>query len=118
MPEDTSHAATKGGQLARTAGYGLLTAGLYAAVFTNSDTVMRYFTGGGWYAALPIATVFLFSFTHGFFAHHLWSLLGIEAITKDRVRQTERKVIEKRKTARKRPRMYAYVNPFHRIDRG
>jgi hypothetical protein len=43
--------------------------------------------------------------------------LGIEAMRKDRVRESERKVIEKRKTLRKRPRMYAYVNPFHRIDK-
>jgi hypothetical protein len=97
-------------------GYGIVSAVFYAAVFMNADTVMQYFTKGGWYAALPIATVMVFSFAHGAFAHNLWSLLGIEAYKKDRVRSTERKAVEKRKQLRKRPRLYAYVNPFHRID--
>ncbi len=99
-----------------TIGYGLVTAAMYAAVFTNADTVMNYFTRGGWYAALPIVTVFAFSFAHGAFAHNLWSLLGVEAAKKESLRETERKVVQKRKQAAKRPRAYAYVNPFHRID--
>jgi len=102
--------------LGKVVGYGLVSAVFYAAVFMNADTVMQYFTKGGWYAALPIATVMVFSFAHGAFAHNLWSLLGIEAYKKDRVRSTERKAVEKRKQLRKRPRLYAYVNPFHRID--
>ncbi len=60
---------------------GALTAALYAAVFWHSDAVLQLFTKGGVYAALPIATVFVFSFAHGAFASNLWSLLGIEAIT-------------------------------------
>lgn len=99
----------------QTIGFGLGAVALYAAVFTNSDTVMRYFTKGGWYAALPIATVFLVSFIHGAFASNLWSLLGVEAMKKDALRATEVKVAQKRKQARKRPRAYAYVNPFHKI---
>lgn len=63
----------------KTAAYGCGTAALYAAVFLNGGTVMEFFTRGGWYAALPIATVFVFSFVHGAFAHHLWEALGIEA---------------------------------------
>ncbi|MCE5336674.1 MAG: universal stress protein [Desulfobacteraceae bacterium] len=102
--------------LVRTAGYGALSAACYAVVFSNADAVMRSFTRGGWYAAFPIATVLGFSFVHGAFASNLWSLLGIEAFKKDRLRQTERKVIEKRKQLRKRPRLYAYVNPFHKMD--
>ena len=109
--------SSKAGIIARTAGLGALSAAFCAAVFTHSDTVMQYCIRGGWYAALPLATVIAFSFVHGAFAHNLWSLLGIEAYKRDRVRETERKVIEKRKQLRKRPRMYAYVNPFHRVDR-
>jgi hypothetical protein len=101
--------------LMSTIGFGLLTAGLYTAVFMNADTVMHFFTKGGWYATLPIATVFAFSYAHGNFAGRVWSLLGIEAVKRDALRQTEQKVIEKRKQARKRPRVYAYVNPWHRI---
>ncbi len=62
--------------------FGLVTAALYAAVFSCSGMVMNFFTRGGWYAALPIVTVFLFSFAHGSFASNLWSVLGIEAMTK------------------------------------
>jgi hypothetical protein len=99
----------------QTIGYGALSAALYAAVFANAGTVMQYFSKGGWYAALPIATVFVFSFAHGAFASHLWSLLGIEAVRKNALRQVERRVVQKRKRVEKRPRVYAYVNPFHRI---
>jgi hypothetical protein len=67
---------------AKTLLYGAATAILYAAVFSHSDAILQLFTRGGIYAALPIATVFVFSFAHGTFAHNLWSLLGIEAVTK------------------------------------
>ncbi len=60
--------------------YGLVTAALYAAVFTHADLVMSIFNKGGIYAALPIVTVFIFSFAHGAFAGNLWSMLGIEAV--------------------------------------
>lgn len=103
--------------IGKTAGLGVVTAACYAAVFTHSDAVMQLYTRGGVFAALPIATVLVVSFVHGAFAHNLWSLLGIEAMRKDRVRQTEKKVLEKRKRLRQRPRMYAYVNPFHRIEK-
>ncbi|MCL6622090.1 MAG: hypothetical protein K6T55_08315 [Syntrophobacterales bacterium] len=65
--------------LGRTLGWGAATVALYAAVFLNSESIMGYFTRGGWYAALPVATVFLFSYIHGTFAHHLWEALGIRA---------------------------------------
>jgi hypothetical protein len=99
----------------QTIGYGAITVGLYAAVFLNADAVAQYFARGGLYAALPIATVFVFSFAHGAFASNLWSLLGIEAVKRDALRQVERKVVSKRKVARKKPRAYAYINPFHRL---
>ena len=108
--------SSKARAIGKTVGYGVASAACYAAVFTNSDTVMQVFSRGGWYAALPIATVLAISFVHGAFAHNLWSLLGIEAFKRDQVRETEHKVIQKRKQQRKRPRAYAYVNPFHRID--
>ncbi|WP_198013827.1 hypothetical protein [Desulforegula conservatrix] len=61
--------------------YGIISVALYAAVFTHAEIVMSYFTKGGLYSALPIVTVFIFSFVHGAFAGNLWSLLGIEAVT-------------------------------------
>jgi hypothetical protein len=115
MSSESGSSKTK--VIGRAAGYGLLSAAMYTAVFMHSDTMMQYFTRGGMYAAFPIVTVLAFSFVHGAFAHNLWSALGIEAYKKDHVRATERKVLQKRKQLRKSPRLYAYVNPFHRIDR-
>jgi hypothetical protein len=92
--------------IGKTAGLGLAAAGLYAAVFLNADTVMKYFTKGAWYAALPVATVFIFSFVHGAFASEFWSLRGIEATKKAQPKPT----VAKRPAARKRPR------PQLRID--
>lgn len=81
--------------------YGLLAAGLYAAIFWQEDLVMKYFTRGGWYAALPIATVFIFSLAHGSFANYLWSALGIEATRKKTAVRPEKA----RPVERKRPRL-------------
>lgn len=94
---------SKSKTLAKTLAYGAATAALYAAVFLNSGLVMKYFTRGGWYAAMPVATVFVFSYFHGVFAGSLWSLLGIEP--------RKREVKPKRATApaydrkRSRPRL-------------
>ena len=103
----------------KTVGYGAISLVLYAAVFTNADTVTSYFTKGSWYAALPVLTVLVFSFAHGAFASNLWSLLGIEAVRKDvKVATAEKTVhqdVRAKKSARKRPRARAYINPFHRI---
>ena len=91
--------------MVKTVALGLGAAALYAAVFLNTGTVMKYFTRGGWYAALPVATVFLFSFVHGAFASNLWSLLGVEATKK-----VQPRVAPTRPAQRKRPR------PQLRID--
>jgi hypothetical protein len=91
--------------MGRTLALGLGAAALYAAVFLNTDLVMKYFTKGGIYAALPVATVFIFSFVHGAFASNLWSVLGIEATKK-----VQPQVSTSRPTPRKRPR------PQLRID--
>lgn len=61
--------------------YGILTLALYGGVFSHTDLVMSYFNKGGIYSALPIITVFIFSFAHGAFAGNLWSLLGVEAVS-------------------------------------
>ncbi len=102
-------------EVKKTIGYGLITAALYGAVFWNSDTVMSYFTKGGFYAALPVATVFIFSFAHGSFASNLWSLMGIKPIKKDALQPSVSKTVTPTKKVQKRPRAYAYVNPFHKI---
>jgi len=108
-------AAKKSKPVGKTILFGLGTVAMYAAVFTNTDSIMKYFTRGGWYAALPIATVFVFSFIHGAFASNLWSTLGIEARKKESLQKTVEKVVQPKKQLRKKPRTYAYVNPWHRI---
>jgi hypothetical protein len=75
--------------------FGALTTGLYAAVFANQDVVMTYFTKGGLFAALPVATVFAVSFFHGNFTSAFWSALGIEASKKT----AAQRVAEDRKVA-------------------
>ena len=90
--------------IGKTIACGLGAAGLLAAVFTNSGTVMKYFTKGGFYAALPIVAVFIFSFVHGAFASNLWSLLGIEA------KKAQPRVAAQRPAARKRPRPQIQLN--------
>lgn len=89
----------------KTITFGVLTAALYAAVFWNGATVMTYFTRGGWFAALPIATVFAFSFVHGVFANYLWSVLGIEAIKRVQPRPEAARPVP-----RKRPRPQLRLN--------
>ncbi len=93
-------------EIGKTAGLGLAVAALYAAVFLNVETVMNYFTRGAWYAALPVATVFVFSFVHGAFSSKFWDLMGIQATKKAQPRPAA----AKRPAARKRPR------PQLRID--
>lgn len=88
----------------KTIALGLGTVAIYAAVFLNMGAVMRYFTKGGLFAALPVITVFLVSFVHGTFAHNLWSCLGIEAASKVQPR------VAPRPASRKRPRPRLRLN--------
>ena len=83
--------------------FGLLSITLYAAVFSHGTAVAQFFARGAWYAILPILTVFLFSFVHGAFASHVWTLLGIEARKTAQHRPEKRKAPSKRK--RPRPRL-------------
>ena len=105
MAQEHHETAHRGKMIKRTIGLGLASAALYAAVFTNSGTVMSLFTKGGIYAALPIITVFAFSFVYGPFTSNLWSLLGIEATKK-----VQPRVAAKRPAPRKRPRPQLHVN--------
>jgi len=85
--------------------FGILSFGLYAAVFMNSELVMKYFTRGGICAVLPVATVLAFSYAHGSFASNVWSALGIESSKKSAARKQA--PAEKRPESRTRPRLHA-----------
>jgi len=64
--------------------WGTISAIAYITVFTHQDIITEYFTRGHWYAALPIAAVFFFSFVHGGFCSYLLSVLRIEPAKKKR----------------------------------
>lgn len=104
------------GMVAKTLLLGGLTAAMYAAVFWKSDAIMNLFTKGGVYAAFPILTVFAFSFAHGAFASNLWALLGIQPKSTVEVHKTVSPGVKASKTKVQRPRVHAYVNPFHNIN--
>jgi hypothetical protein len=87
--------------------FGLLSIALYAAVFSHATAVAHFFARGAWYAILPIITVFLFSFVHGSFASHVWTLLGIEARKTAQHRPEKRKAPSKRKQTRPRLQLRA-----------
>ncbi len=105
MAKETHDKLSRGKLLGRTAVLGVASVALYTAVFTHTTTVMKYFTKGGIFAALPIITVFVFSFVHGAFASNLWSILGIEATKK-----VQPRVAPKRPVPRKRPRPRVQLN--------
>jgi hypothetical protein len=105
MAKEIHEKTSRGKLLGRTAVLGVASAALYAAVFTHTTTVMKYFTKGGIFAALPIVTVFVFSFVHGAFTSNLWSVLGIEATKK-----VQPRVAPKRPAPRKRPRPRVQLN--------
>ncbi|KGO35549.1 hypothetical protein JT06_02020 [Desulfobulbus sp. Tol-SR] len=91
--------------------FGGLTAALYAAVFTNQEVVMTYFTKGGVFALLPVAVVFGVSYFHGNFTSSFWSALGIEGSTATTTKKAEvRKETADTAPARKDTRPRAQVN--------
>jgi len=61
---------------------GIISIALYAALLLNQDYINATFSHGGVYAFLPILTAFLFSFFHGSFTGHFWTVLGVEASKK------------------------------------
>jgi hypothetical protein len=63
---------------------GIVSIGLYAALLSNQDWLNTTFGKGGLYAFLPIITAFVFSFFHGSFTGHFWTVLGVEAAKKRR----------------------------------
>jgi hypothetical protein len=91
--------------------FGALTAGVYAAVFTNQELVMTYFTKGGIYALLPVAVVFAVSYAHGNFTSSFWSALGIEGSKTTATKPADiRKDTTEAPTVRKDVRPRAQIN--------
>jgi hypothetical protein len=63
---------------------GIISVALYATLLLRQDLVNSTFAKGGFYALLPIITAFVFSYFHGTFTGHFWTVLGIEAAKKKR----------------------------------
>jgi len=89
---------------------GLVTAasiGLYVALFANEGTVMKLFTKGGAYVALPVLTAFAFSVVHGACASQILEALGISASSSAQksIQAAKQKKAEQRKD--QRPRLQA-----------
>jgi hypothetical protein len=61
---------------------GIISVALYAILLLKQDLVNGTFAKGGLYAFLPIVTAFVFSYIHGSFTGHFWTVLGIEAAKK------------------------------------
>jgi hypothetical protein len=86
--------------------FGAAAAALYAAVFLFADPLMSIVTKGGFFAIVPVATVFLFSYIHGNFTSYFWSALGIEASKSVGVQPTVKATKPaKRKDTRPRARL-------------
>jgi hypothetical protein len=90
--------------------FGGLTAALYAAVFTNQEVVMTYFTKGGVFALLPVSVVFGVSYFHGNFTSSFWSALGIEGSTASAGKKAEVRKEADTAPVRKDTRPRAQVN--------
>lgn len=61
---------------------GAVSIALYVALLQKQDLINSTFAKGGLFAFLPIITAFVFSYFHGGFTGHFWTVLGIEAAKK------------------------------------
>lgn len=91
--------------------YGCISAALYAVLYAKSETIMTYFTKGHFFAVLPVAAAFLFSFVHGNFTGNFWTALGVNASSKATSKPTVEKPLTQRPTKRpdQRPRARAQM---------
>jgi len=62
--------------------FGIISLALYAALLARQDMLNAHFAQGGMSAFLPIITAFIFSYFHGTFTGHFWTILGVEASKK------------------------------------
>ena len=77
-----AHSTTKKKPVGAMVVMGIISLALYATLLLKQDLVNNVFAKGGLYALLPIITAFVFSFFHGSFTGHFWTVLGVEASKK------------------------------------
>ncbi len=61
---------------------GIVSIAMYGLLLSKQDLINSTFAKGGLYAFLPIITAFVFSYFHGSFTGHFWTVLGVEAAKK------------------------------------
>lgn len=76
------NAKSKGSTIKQAILWGIISLLAYLIIFSNEQTINDYFSRGGHFAVLVIATAFLFSFIHGAFANYLVEAMGFKAISK------------------------------------
>jgi len=77
--------------------FGTIIGVLYAALFSNLELVMQYFTKGGMYLLLPVASAAVFLYLHVCFFSSFRSALGIEGAKVTCVKKVEEsKSVDKR----------------------
>lgn len=77
-----AHSSTKKKPVGAMIVMGIISITLYATLLLKQDMVNETFAKGGWFAFLPIITAFVFSYFHGAFTGHFWTVLGVEAAKK------------------------------------
>jgi hypothetical protein len=59
--------------------FGIISVLSYVFLFSRQELVTDYYSRGGAYTVLPVATALYFSFIHGAFASSVLAVLGLEA---------------------------------------
>ena len=59
-------------------GLGLLSLGLYLALFLNEQSVLAWSVSHSWSFLVPVAIAFVFSFVHGAFTGAFWDAVGFK----------------------------------------
>ena len=77
-----AHSSTKKKPVGAMIAMGIISIALYATLLLKQDLINNTFGKGGWFAFLPIITAFVFSYFHGAFTGHFWTVLGVEAAKK------------------------------------
>jgi hypothetical protein len=67
------------GRIVKTAGMGMLSLGLYGALYAFENPLLAYTSRGGASLVLVIAIAFAFSAVHGAFTGRFWDILGLKA---------------------------------------
>lgn len=68
------------GAIAKTMGFGLLSGGLYGALYAFQNPILDFTSkGGGLSTAAVVAFAFAFSAAHGGFTGRFWDILGLKA---------------------------------------